>query len=159
MDLSSDGDDSDARLRLQARMHGGIVPVPFLGQTWQTRGGAYWGRRIGAVAVFLLALALVGGMAVGFTIGIVGGAHSAIRVVLGVVYDVTAIGGVRIGLRKLAEAPLDDRTRGPRTFAPSGPLALVLAPYGTGLILTMLLAMFRRDFIGERRARQFSRAV
>jgi hypothetical protein len=41
-------------------------------------------------------------------------------------------------------------------FTPNGLLALVLAPFGTALILTMLLAMFGHDFIGERRARQIS---
>jgi hypothetical protein len=156
---SKPADDRDTRLRLQARLHDGVIPVPFLGQTWQTRGPAYWRRRIGAVILFLLALGLVGGMAVGFTIGIVGNGSSAARIGLAVVYDLTVIAGVRSGLRKIAAAPLDDRAGGPRTFVPNGLLALVLAPYGTGLILTMLLAMFGADFIGERRAREVSRAA
>jgi hypothetical protein len=98
-------------------------------------------------------------MAVGFTIGIVGNGSSAARIALAVVYDLTVIAGVRSGRRKIAAAPLDDRAGGPRTFVPNGLLALVLAPYGTGLILTMLLAMFGADFIGERRAREVSQAA
>jgi hypothetical protein len=149
--------DLDTRLRLQARLHGGVIPVPFLGPTWQARGGAYWRRRTGAVLLFVLALVLAGGMATGFTIGIVGDGHDAVRLVIAVGYCLTALAGVRAGLRMIARAPLDDRGGGPRTVFPSGVLALVLAPYGTGLVLTLLLAMFGRDFIGERRAREMSR--
>ncbi len=149
-------DTVDARLRIQARLHDGVVPVPFLGTTWQTRNGSYWRRRVGAVIVFVLALGLVGGMAVGFTIGILGDRHDAIRVAMAVLYDLTVVLGVRSGLRKIAEAPLDERNGAPRTFAPSGLLALVLAPYGTGLIATILIAMFGHDFIGERRARDIT---
>jgi|SRR5882724_11927615 hypothetical protein len=150
--------DDQTRLRLLARLHDGVVPVPFLGTTWQARGGAYWRRRVGAVVVFVLALGLVGGMAVGFTIGIAGDGHNPLRVAGAIAYDLTAVFGVRAGLRKLAEAPLDERGGTPRTFVPNGFLALVLAPLGTGLVLTMLLAMFRRDFIGERRAREATAA-
>ena len=153
-----DTDDTETRLRLLARMHDGVVPVPFLGTTWRARGGAYWRRRAGAVVLFLLALGLVGGMAVGFTLGIAGNGHQPLRLVAAVAYDLTALYGVRVGLRKLAEAPLDERGGTPRTFVPNGFLALVLAPFGTGLVLTMLLAMFRRDFIGERRAREATAA-
>jgi hypothetical protein len=149
-------DDAQTRLRLQARLHGGVVPVPFLGTTWQTRGSAYWRRRVGAVAVFFVGLALVGGMAVGFTIGIVGTGHDIVRVLLAVVYGLTAIAGIRTGRSKIAEAPLDNRTVVAGTSVPNGLLALVLAPYGTGLVLTMLIAMFGHDFIGERRAREAS---
>ncbi|MEU4245579.1 hypothetical protein [Actinoplanes sp. NPDC026619] len=148
-----------ARLRTIARQNGGAVPVPFLGLTWQTRGGAYWRRRAGATVVFLLALALVGGMATGFTIGIAGNGRDVIRVVLAVLYDLTAIAGIRSGLRTLAAAPLDDRGRIVGSAVPNGLLALVLAPYGTGLVLTMLLATFRRDFIGENSAREFSGTI
>jgi len=147
-------DDPEARLRLAARLNGGVVPVPFLGRTWQDRGAPYWRRRVGAVVLFLLLLGLVGGMAVGFTIGIVGDGHNPVRVILAVVYDLTAVFGVRLGLRLIARAPLDDRRSGAGTHVPVGPLAFVLAPFGTGLVLTMLAAMFGRDFIGERRARQ-----
>jgi hypothetical protein len=146
--------DPEARLRRAARLNGGVVPVPFLGQTWPARGGAYWRRRVGAVLLFLLLLGLIGGMAVGFTIGIVGDGHNVIRVVLAVLYDLTAVVGVRLGLRLIARAPLDDRKGGPGTHVPVGPLAFVLAPFGTGLVLTMLVAMLGRDFIGERRARE-----
>jgi hypothetical protein len=55
-----------------------------------------------------------------------------------------------------AEAPLVDRRGGPGTHVPNGLIAVVLAPYGTGLVLTMLVAMVGRDFIGERRARRLS---
>jgi hypothetical protein len=152
-------DDRDARLRLEARLHDGVIPVPFLGQTWRTRGPAYWRRRVGAVVLMVPALALVGGMAAGFTIGIVGDGDGddAVRIALAVVYVLTAVAGVRSGLRKIAAAPLDDRAGGPGTVVPNGVLALVLAPYGTGLVLTILLAMFGRDFIGERRAREISK--
>jgi hypothetical protein len=146
--------DRDTRLRLQARLHGGVIPVPFLGTTWQTRGSSYWWRRIGAVVLFVLALTLAGGMAIGFTLGIAGDGHDVIRVVPAILYDLTAVAGVRTGLRKIADAPLDDRTGAPRTFAPNGLLALVLAPYGTGLVCTLLIAMLGRDFLGERRARE-----
>lgn len=149
-------DEQAVRLRAEARLHDGVIPVPFLGQTWPTRGAAYWRRRVGAVVVMLLVLALVGGMAVGFTIGIVGPGDDVIRIALAVLYDLTAVAGVRTGLRKIAAAPLDDRRGGPGTFVPNGLLAFVLAPFGAGLVLTILLAMFGRDFIGERRARELS---
>jgi hypothetical protein len=149
-------DTPEGRLRLQARLAGGVLPVPFLGRTWQTRGGAYWRRRIGAAVLFLFLFALVGGMATGFTIGIVGDGHDVIRVILAVLYDLTAVLGVRTGLRKVAEAPFDEKGGGPGTHVPSGALAFVLAPFGVGLVLTILVAMFGRDFIGERRAREAS---
>src|SRR3954452_1542232 len=101
-------DERDARLRIEARLHDGVIPVPFLGQTWPARGPAYWRRRVGAVVLMLLALALVGGMAVGFTIGIVGAGDDVIRIAIAVLYDLTAIAGVRSGLRMIAAAPLDD---------------------------------------------------
>ncbi|WP_030438951.1 hypothetical protein [Actinoplanes subtropicus] len=149
-------DEQEMRLRVEARLHDGVIPVPFLGKTWLTRGAAYWRRRAGAVVVMVLALALVGGMTVGFTIGIVGDGSDAIRIALAVLYDLTVVAGVRTGLRKIAAAPLDDRRGGPGTHVPNGLLAFVLAPFGTGLVLTILLAMFGRDFIGERRARELS---
>jgi hypothetical protein len=151
---ATSADTALTRLRIQARRHDGVVPVPFLGVTWQTRAAAYWWRRAGAVAVFMFALVLVGGMAVGFTIGILGDRHDAVRVTIAVVYDLTVVLGIRAGLQKVAQAPLDERSGAPRTFAPNGLLALALAPYGAGLVATMLAAMFRRDFIGERRARE-----
>jgi hypothetical protein len=144
---------------VEARLHDGVIPVPFLGQTWRTRGAAYWRRRVGAVVLMVLALALVGAMTVAFTVGIVGNGDDgddAVRIALAVLYDLTAVAGVRTGLRKIAAAPLDDRRGGPATFFPNGLLAFVLAPFGTGLVLTILLAMFGRDFIGERRAREIS---
>jgi hypothetical protein len=150
------GDEQELRLRAEARLHGGVVPVPFLGRTWPARGAAYWRRRVGAVVLMLLALALVGGMAAGFTIGIVGDGDDAVRIALAVLYDLTAVLGVRSGLRVIAAAPLTDRRGGPGTFFPNGLLAFVLAPFGTGLVLTVLLAMFGRDFLGERRAREMS---
>jgi len=150
------GNEQELRLRAEARLHDGVIPVPFLGRTWPARGAAYWRRRVGAVALMLLALALVGGMAVGFTIGMVGDGDDAIRIALAVLYDLTAVLGVRSGLRMIAAAPLTDRRGGPGTFFPNGLLAFVLAPFGTGLVLTILLAMFGRDFLGERRAREMS---
>jgi hypothetical protein len=149
-------DERELRLRAEARLHDGVLPVPFLGRTWQTRGAAYWRRRIGAVVLMLLALALVGGMAVGFTIGIVGAGDDGIRIALAVLYGLTALAGVRSGLRVIAAAPLTDRRGGPGTFVPNGLLAFVLAPFGTGLVLTVLLAMVGRDFLGERQAREMS---
>jgi hypothetical protein len=152
-------DTPEGRLRLAARLNGGVLPVPFLGTTWTSRGGAYWRRRIGAAVLFLFLFALVGGMATGFTIGIIGDGHNVVRVILAVVYDLTAVLGVRTGLRKVAEAPFDDKGGGPGMHVPSGALAFVLAPFGVGLVLSILVAMCGRDFIGERRAREASQAA
>ena len=151
--------DPDALLRAAARQHDGVVPVPFLGTTWRTRGARYWWRRVGAVVVLVLGLGLVGGMAVGFTIGIVGDGDDAIRIALAVVYCLTLVLGVRTGLRMVAQAPIDDRTGGPGTVFPNGFLALVLAPYGTGVVLTLLVSMLGRDFLGERRAREITESL
>ena len=85
-------DEQELRLRAEARLHDGVLPVPFLGRTWRTRGGAYWRRRVGAVLLMLLLLALVGGMAVGFTIGIVGAGDDALRIALAMLYGLTAVG-------------------------------------------------------------------
>jgi hypothetical protein len=146
-------DPAVQRLRIAARLHGGVIPVPFLGTTWQRRGGAYWRRRVGAVLLFTVLLAVAGGMAVGFGLGIAGGGHSAARITLAICYALTAIPGVLLGLRTVANAPLDTSRSTPTTVVPIGVLALALAPFGTGLVLAMLLSMFGRDFIGERRAR------
>jgi hypothetical protein len=149
-------DPATQRLRIEARLHGGVVPVPFLGTTWRQRGGPYWRRRVGAVVLFLVLLIFVGGMAVGFGLGIAGGGHSATRIVLALVYALTAIPGVLLGLRTVANAPIDSSRSAPTTVAPIGLAALALAPFGTGLVLALLVSMFRRDFIGERRARSIS---
>jgi hypothetical protein len=144
------------RLRIEARLHGGVLPVPFLGTTWQHRGAPYWRRRVGAVLLFTVLLIVVGGMAVGFGLGIAGDGHSPTRVVLALLYALTAIPGVLLGRRALANAPLDSSRAATTTVAPIGALAFALAPLGTGLVLTMLLSMFGRDFIGERTARSMS---
>lgn len=149
-------DPATQRLRIEARLHGGVVPVPFLGTTWRQRGAPYWRRRVGAVVLFLVLLAFVGGMAVGFGLGIAGGGHSATRIVLAMVYALTAIPGVLLGLRMVANAPIDSSRSAPTTVAPIGLAALALAPFGTGLVLALLLSMFGRDFIGERRARSIT---
>jgi hypothetical protein len=142
-------DEATERLRIEARLHGGVVPVPFLGTTWQQRGGAYWRRRIGAVALFLLLTVIVGGIAAGFTVGILKGAG----VLPAAIYDLTLLPGVWIGLRQIGRAPLNPRN-GPRVVYPAGCLAFVVAPFALGVCLAVLGAMFRRDFIGERRARE-----
>src|SRR5689334_15513272 len=108
-------DEQQLRLRAEARLHDGVIPVPFLGQTWRTRGAAYWRRRVGAVILMALLLALAGGMAVAFTIGIIGDGDDAIRIALAVLYASTAVAGVRTGVRKIAAAPLDDRRGGAGT--------------------------------------------
>jgi hypothetical protein len=149
-------DPATQRLRIEARLHGGVVPVPFLGTTWQQRGGPYWRRRAGAVVLFLVLLIFVGGMAVGFGLGIAGGGHSATRIVIALLYALTAIPGVLLGLRIVADAPIDSSRSTPTTVAPIGLAALALAPFGTGLVVALLLSMFGRDFIGERRARSIT---
>jgi hypothetical protein len=142
-------DEATQRLRIEARLHGGVVPVPFLGTTWQQRGGAYWRRRVGAVALFLLLTAIVGGIAAGFTVGIVKGAGP----IAGVIYGLTLLPGIWVGARQVGRAPLN--TRGaPRVAYPAGCLAFVVAPFALGVCLAVLGAMFGRDFIGERRARE-----
>jgi len=141
-------DETTQRLRIEARLHGGVVPVPFLGTTWQQRGGAYWRRRAGAVALFLLLTAIVGGIAAGFTVGILRGAG----VVPAVIYDLTLLPGVWMGLHQVGRAPLNAR-RAARVAYPAGCLAFVVAPFALGASLAVLAAMFGRDFIGERRAR------
>jgi TRAP-type C4-dicarboxylate transport system permease small subunit len=130
--------------------------VPFLGTTWQQCGAAYWRRRVGAVVLFTVLLAFVGGMSVGFGLGIAGGGHSATRIVLALLYALTAIPGLLLGRRTVANAPIDNSRSTPTTVAPIGLAALALAPFGTGLVLALLLSMFGRDFIGERRARSIS---
>jgi hypothetical protein len=65
----------------------------------------------------------------------------------------TAIPGILLGRRMVANAPIDSSRSAPTTVAPIGLAALALAPFGTGLVLALLLSMFGHDFIGERRAR------
>jgi hypothetical protein len=142
-------DEATQRLRIEARLHGGVVPVPFLGTTWQERGGAYWRRRVGAVALFLLLTAIVGGIATGFTVGILRGAG----VIPAVIYDLTLLPGVWMGLHQIGRAPMAGRGA-PRVVYPAGCLAFVVAPFALGVCLAVLGAMFGRDFIGERRARE-----
>jgi hypothetical protein len=151
--------DDDLRLRAEARSHGNVVPVPFLGTTWQERGAAYWRRRVGAVALFVLLTLFVGALAVGFTIGILGGSgHGPVGVGLAVVYDLTAVPGFLTGLRRTG-APGGGRGRAPRTLVPSGCLAFVLAPFGTGLCLAVLGSMFGHDFLNEGRARNVTATI
>jgi len=55
----------------RGRLHGGVVPVPFLGTTWRQRGGPYWRRRVGAVVLFLVLL-IFGGRNASASLGIAG---------------------------------------------------------------------------------------
>jgi hypothetical protein len=86
-----------------------------------------------------------------FGLGIAGDGHSAGRIVLAVIYALTVIPGMLLGLRTVANAPLDTSKSRPAVVAPIGVLAL--APLGTGLVLAILLSMFGHNFIGEHRAR------
>ena len=149
-------DDADlVRLRIQARLHDGVVPVPFLGVTWQQRGAAYWRRRVGAVVLLVVLTLFVGAIAAAFTAGIIAGVgRQPAGVVVGTVYALFAVPGFIVGRRRVAKAPLDGRGRAPRTAFPSGCLAFVLAPFSVGLSVAVLLSMFGRDFTGERRARE-----
>jgi hypothetical protein len=148
------GSDDDTRLAIAARLHGGVVPVPFLGTTWRQRGPAYWRRRAGAVTLFAMLTLVVGVIAAGFTVGIVKGTGARpIGIALAMVYDLTVLLGLRTGLRQVARAP-DDRRGAPRVVFPAGCLAFVIAPFAVGVCLAVLGSMFGRDFIGERRARE-----
>jgi hypothetical protein len=155
------GDDPDLLdLRAEAQMHGSVVPVPFLGTTWQQRGAAYWRRRIGAVVLFVLLTAIVAAISVGFTLAILNGTgHGPLGVALAVVYDLTAVVGFLYGLRVVARAPATSRGGMPRIFVPIGCLAFVLVPFDTGLCLAVLLSMFGRDFTGEAHARQITESI
>ncbi|NJC69604.1 hypothetical protein HC031_07705 [Planosporangium thailandense] len=157
---TAEDDPQLLRLRAQAQMNGGVVPVPFLGTTWQQRGPAYWRRRIGAVVLFVFLTIFVGAFAVAFTLGILEGTgHGPLGVVLAVLYDLTAVLGFGYGLRAVAKAPVIGRAWMPRVVVPIGCLAFVLMPFDTGLCLAMLLSMFGRDFMGEARARQITASI
>ena len=149
-----------ARLRIQARLHDGVVPVSFLGTTWQQHDGRYWLRRIGAIILLLVLTLFVGATAAGFTAGIIAGiGHQPAGVIVGTLYSLTAVPGFINGRHRVAKAPLDPRSRTPRTAFPSGCLALVFAPFSTGLALAVVAAMFGRDFLGERRAREVTQSL
>ena len=154
-------DDPDVvRLRAQARLHDGVVPVPFLGTTWQRRGSAYWRRRVGAVILLVVATLFVGAVAASFTAGIIAGiGHQPAGIAVGTVYALVAVPGFIDGRRRVAKAPIDNRGRAPRTAVPFGCLALILAPFSFGLVLAVLLSMFGRDFTGERRAREITASL
>ncbi len=151
-------DDPDVvRLRARARMHDGVVPVPFLGTTWRHRGRAYWRRRVGAVILLVALTVFVGAIATAFTAGIIAGiGHRPAGAIVGTLYALVAIPGFIDGRRRVAKAPIDNRGRAPRTAVPFGCLALILAPFSFGLALAVLLSMFGHDFTGERRAREIT---
>ncbi|MDT5036500.1 MAG: hypothetical protein QOE03_1685 [Micromonosporaceae bacterium] len=152
------GKDRDLMLlQAEAWIHDGVVPVPFLGATWQERRGAYWRRRIGAAALMFFMTLFVGAIAAGFALGIAGGVgHGTAGIIAAVAYSLTAVPGFLLGRRKVARAPLDDRGAVPSMAMPVGCLAFVVTPFVVGLSLAVLLSMFGRDFIGERRAREIT---
>ncbi len=146
----------DLRLRAEAWQHGNVVPVPFLGTTWQDRGPAYWRRRVGTVALFVFLILVVGGMAAGFAAGVLAGAHGPLRVGLLAVCVLLAVLGFVAGRRQVARMPYNPAQAAPRTVAPSGCLAFLLAPFGFGLCLGVLVSLFGRLFPGEERARKLT---
>jgi hypothetical protein len=153
-------DPDQARLRIQARLHDGVVPVSFLGTTWQQHDGRYWLRRIGAIILLLVLTLFVGAIAAGFTAGIIAGiGHQPAGIIVGTLYALTAVPGFINGRHRVAKAPLDRRGRAPRTAFPSGCLALVFAPFSTGLTFAVLAAMFGPDFLGEQRAREVTKTL
>ena len=115
-------DDADlVRLRIQARLHDGVVPVPFLGVTWQQRGAAYWRRRVGAVVLLVVLTLFVGAIAAAFTAGIIAGVgRQPAGVVVGTVYALFAVPGFIVGRRRVAKAPLDGRGQGTSYGVPVG---------------------------------------
>jgi hypothetical protein len=148
-------DPDVARLRIRARLHDGVIPVPFLGTTWQQRGAAYWRRRSGAFVLLIVLTAFAGAIAAAFTGGIIAGVgHQPAGVAVGIVYALVAVPGFVVGRRRAAKAPLDSRAVAPRTALPSGCLAFVSAPFSVGLALAVVLSMFGHDFMGEGRARE-----
>ena len=152
-----EGDPDLARLRIRARLHDGVVPVPFLGTTWQQHGAAYWRRRIGAVFLLTMLTLFVGAIAAAFTAGIVAGVgHQPAGVVVGIIYALVAVPGFVVGRQRAAKAPLDSRAVAPRTALPSGCLAFAFAPFSVGLALAVVLSMFGHDFMGEGRAREIT---
>jgi hypothetical protein len=145
-----------AMLKAEAFLHGGVLPVPYLGTTWQQRGAPYWRRRVGTVLLYVFLLAFVGTFATGFSIGLFDGGASTLSFVLTAAYVLTAIPGIVTGQRMIARSPLNFTRRRPGLVAANGVAAFIIAPFGTGVVLIFLLSMFGRDFIGERRARETS---
>ena len=138
-------------LWLEAGDHGGVVPVPFLGTTWADRGAAYWRRRIGAALLMALLTLSAGFMASGFT-------YSFVKdgVLIAVAYGSTSLLGIRTGLRLVRRAPIDDSQERASVIFGGGIGALIFSPFALGLVLVILLSMLRRDFPGERRARELT---
>jgi hypothetical protein len=98
--------------------------------------------------------AFAGAIAAAFATGIIAGVgHQPAGVVVGIIYALVPVPGFIVGRGRVARAPLDSRA-GPRTALPSGCLAFVFAPFSVGVGLAVVLSMFGRDFIGERRARE-----
>jgi hypothetical protein len=147
------------RLKAMAATNDGIVPVWFLGKTWVRRGAAYWSRRVGAVLLLVVLLGFPVVWAAGCIVAVIlDGKTTPVRVALTVLYALTIIPGLLIGRRVVARAPVGAHDQ-PYGGVPAGLVAFVLAPIPAGVVLYVLLAMFGRDFIGERRAREASTLV
>lgn len=144
----------EARLRVQADANGGLVPVPFVGTLWHSRGGAYWRRRIGGTLVLMVGTAFVGGISTGVAIGILGSHPNATRIAIAAIYVATVLPGLMYGWRIVRRMPLDARS-GPRNPF-GGCLVVLITPFVTGLCLAILFAALRPQFLGETRARALS---
>ncbi|HEX4222869.1 MAG TPA: hypothetical protein VHZ97_10930 [Pseudonocardiaceae bacterium] len=145
----------EARLRVQADANGGLVPVPFVGTLWHSRGGAYWRRRIGGTLVLMVGTAFVGGISTGVAIGILGGGQlNATRVAIAAIYLATVLPGLMYGQRIVRRMPLDARAGPSNPFG--GCLVVLVTPFVTGVCLDILLAALRPQFLGETRARALS---
>ncbi len=139
--------------------HHGVAPVPFLNTTWQQRRAEYWQRRIGTAVLFALLTALVGSLAVAANAVMLSPPHSLVHIGVAAGYDLTAIPGFLLGRKQVAAAPAELQSRFPRIFFPAAVVVFLIAPFVTGLMLALLLAMLGRDFLGEHRAREITESI
>ncbi len=88
-----------ARKNSPSRQPDPVEPVRFLGTTWVDQGPSYWLRRAAMSLVYLLLFTIASGMSVGFYIGLVQGAPTAVRTAVGAAILLVILGTATYVLR------------------------------------------------------------
>jgi hypothetical protein len=140
-------------LRIAAREHGGVAPLPFIGTTWRSRGAAYAFRRALATLTLLCCAGVCGAFAAGVTAGLLRGLPAgAVGTAVAAVYWATAVPGLVHGIRMARRNPLGPARTGGGLG--SGCVSAVITPALTGICLGYLLLTLGREFPGEPLARE-----
>lgn len=142
-------------VRTIATPNGPIVLAPFVGGTWHRRGSEYRRRRRIATASVLVVTLLAVALSALFVVGLARPGTMPARLFASA-YGLTALAGLALGRKWIAQAPTRPRWADDGLTASLGITIFLLIPVLAGFGIALLPGLFAADFPGERRARELT---